>query len=263
MSATASGSSSFETLREQQFAFAAHLRDPQGAPAPAGLEDRRLAIYRDLFYNSLECLLAGNFPVLRRLLGDSLWHATVRAFYRDFRCRTPLFTEIGREFMQYLEARLADGGTPALPPWALELAHYEWVELAIDIAESPDPVDVDPAGDLMASAPVRNPLAWPLAYRWPVHALGGDADLDTEPLQPTLLLVLRDEEGKVRFKALSGVTFRLLQCIDSDPLTSGREHLLALAAEAVTGDVEQFVHEGADMLLALRRTGALLGTRIA
>lgn len=259
----ASAVGEFETLRQQQFAFAAHLRDPLEAPAPEGLEDRRLAIYRDLFYNSLEGLLAGNFPVLRRLLGDELWHATVRAFYRDFRCRTPLFTEIGREFMQYLEARLSDEGAQALPPWTLELAHYEWVELALDIAEQPDLPDVDAGGGLLANPPVRNPLAWPLAYRWPVHALGGDASLDTVPPQPTLLLVLRDHDGKVRFKALSGVTFRLLQRIDAEPLASGRDHLVALAAEAGASDVEGFIRDGAQMLVALRGAGALLGTRSA
>ncbi len=252
------------TLRDQQFSFAAHLRDPASAAAPEGIEDRRLAIYRDLFYNSLEGLLAANFPVLRRLFGDALWHLTVRAFYRDFRCQTPLFPEIGREFMQYLEARLADGAHEvSLPPWSLELAHYEWVELALDIAELPELPSCDASGDLLAGAPLRNPLAWPLAYRWPVHALGGDASLDAAPAQPTLLLVLRGDDGKVHFKSLSGATFRLLQRIDADAQATGRAHLEALAAEAGAGDIETFVLEGAHMLGALRDTGALLGTRIA
>lgn len=250
-------------LREQQFAFAAHLRDPAAAPAPPAIEDRRLAIYRDLFYNSLEGLLSGNFPVLKRLLGDARWHPAVRAFYRDFRCQTPLFPEIGREFMQYLESRLADPAhDPAeLPAFSLELAHYEWVELALDIAEPPELPVFRHDGDLLSAAPLRNPLAWPLAYRWPVHALGGDASLDAPPDAPTLLLVLRDREGKVRFKSLSGATFRLLQLIDAEPQASGREHLESLATEAGASDIEAFVREGAGMLEALRDIGALLGTR--
>lgn len=256
------GASEAETLRDQQFAFAAHLRDPASAPAPAGIEDRRLAIYRDLFYNSLEGLISGNFPVLRRLLGDSLWHATVRAFYRDFRCQTPLFPEIGREFMQYLELRMAGPDTAdGLPPWSLELAHYEWVELALDIAESSGLPDFDAEGDLLAGAPVRNPLAWPLAYRWPVHTMGGDDAPLAAPTQPTLLLVLRDVTGKVRFKSLSGATFRLLQRIDAEPLLSGREQLTALAIEAGAPDAAEFVREGAQMLEALRTNEALLGVR--
>lgn len=251
-----------QALREQQFAFAAHLRDPATSPPPEGLEDRRLAIYRELFYNSLEGLLAGNFPVLKRLLGESPWHATVRAFYRDFRCQTPLFPEIGREFMQYLELRLATSDSAGgLPGWSLELAHYEWVELALDIAETQELPAYDAGGDLLEGAPVRNPLAWPLAYRWPVHALGGDASLTEAPPQPTLLLVLRDASGAVRFKSLSGATFRLLQRIDAEPALSGRAHLAELGIEAGAPDPASFVRDGAHMLAALRESGALLGAR--
>ena len=141
-------------LREQQFALARYVRDPlRNAPPPGiegrPIEDRRIAIYRDLFYNSIESLLAGNFPVIRKTLGDTRWHALVRAFYADHRCRTPLFTEIGREFIQFLEQR--DQGDS--PPWLHELAHYEWVELALQIADDELPPH-DPDGDLLhARAP--------------------------------------------------------------------------------------------------------------
>ena len=33
-----------DTLREQQMAFAAHVRDPQAHPAPAGIEERRVDV---------------------------------------------------------------------------------------------------------------------------------------------------------------------------------------------------------------------------
>ncbi|HKX55116.1 MAG TPA: putative DNA-binding domain-containing protein, partial [Xanthomonadales bacterium] len=34
-------------------AFAAHIRNPAVAPAPADVEDRRMQIYRDLFFNNI------------------------------------------------------------------------------------------------------------------------------------------------------------------------------------------------------------------
>ena len=40
-------------FQEQQYAFAAHIRDPQNVPAPEGIEDRRMAIYRELFFQHL------------------------------------------------------------------------------------------------------------------------------------------------------------------------------------------------------------------
>ena len=63
------------------------------------------------------------------------------------------------------------GGTLDLPPFAQELAHYEWVELALDVAEDEAPV-YEAGADLLAGAPVLSPLARPLAYTWPVHRLG-------------------------------------------------------------------------------------------
>jgi hypothetical protein len=249
-----------DTLREQQFRLAAHLRDP-AAPPPPGIEDRRLKIYRDLFYNSLQGLLAGNFPVIRKLLGDTRWHALVRDFYRDFRAGTPLFPELPREFIQYLQER---GGGQGDPPWLLELAHYEWVELALDLSEASDADEAhDPQGDLLAGIPVPSPLAWPLAYAWPVHRLSPDHQPATPPDTPTFLLVRRDATNKVRFSELSALTFRLLQRLSEFPELSGREQLLALAAEAQAGDAETFVALGRDMFEQLRADGVILGTRIS
>jgi hypothetical protein len=248
-----------EALRTQQFQLAAHLRDPQ-APPPPGIEDRRLAVYRDLFFNSLQSLLAANFPVIRTLLPQPDWHALVRAFYREFRCKTPLFPELGREFIQYLQQRQEQGRGD--PPWLPELAHYEWAELALDLSEA-DGADSphDPRGDLMAGVPVPSPLAWALAYAWPVHRLSPNYLPEAPPEQPTFLLVQRDAAFKVRFSELTALTFRLLQRLSEHPDLSGREQLLALANEAQAADTDSFLAQGHAMLGQLLASGVLLGTR--
>lgn len=250
-----------ESLREQQFRLASHIRDPGHAPPPPGIEDRRLAIYRDLFYNSLQGLLAGNFPVIRKLLGDDGWHALVRDFYREHRAATPLFPELPREFIQYLQAR-ADAARGD-KHWLLELAHYEWVELALDLSEaSLADAPHDAAGDLLHGAPALSPLAWPLAYTWPVHRLSPAFQPDAPPAAATFLLVQRDGDYRVRFNELSPLSFRLLQRLSDEPRLSGREQLQALAAEALAPDPEAFVALGHDMLRQFLASGVILGTRI-
>lgn len=248
-----------ESLHDQQYQLAAHIRDPD-QPPPPGIEDRRLAIYRDLFFNSLEGLLAGNFPVIRKLLDGDAWPALVRDFYREFRCSTPLFPELPREFIQYLQLRSETGrGDPA---WLPELAHYEWVELALDLSEArADDVAHDPDGDLLEGVPVPSPLAWPLAYAWPVHRLSPDWQPDGIPDAATFLLVQREANYKVRFNEISALTFRLLQRLDESPALTGREQLLALAGEASAPDPIAFVATGRDMFEQLRTSGVLLGTR--
>ncbi|GAB3091139.1 HvfC family RiPP maturation protein [Lysobacter terrae] len=244
-------------LREQQLELTRHLRDPEHVAAPSGIEDRRLAIYRELLFNNIESLLSGNFPVIRTLLGTTRWKALVRDFYRDHRSQTPLFPEIAREFLRYLES------LPQLdPPFLGELAHYEWVELALQISEATTAeVAHDPEGDLLADSPLVSPLAWPLAYRWPVHRLAPDYQPATPPERPTLLLLRREADGNVRFSELSALAFRLLARFDESPALNGREQLRALAAEAGVEADEAFMAQGASLLEQMCANGTLLGTR--
>lgn len=251
-------SSSYSTLQARLHAFAAHLRDPARHPAPPGIEDRRLAVYRELFLNNIRELLSGNFPVNRRTLGDDAWQALVRDFHAQHRARTPLFPEIGQEFLQFVRARQEAGaGDPA---WLPELAHYEWVELALQLAEAALPPH-DPQGDLLSQSPVVSPLAWPLAYAWPVQDIGPGQVPAAPPAQPTLLLLRRDTQGDVHFSTISPLVYRLLKLLDADTRMSGREALTQLAQEAGAADLPDFMHQGAGMLQHLREEGTLLGTR--
>jgi uncharacterized protein len=252
-------------LAAQQCAFAAHLRDPQQAAAPDGIEERRLAVYRTLFYNNIENLLASNFPVLRGLRGlrgDAAWHALVRDFYREHRCHSPLFPEIGREFLRYLETRAAQASDD--PPFLLELAHYEWVELALALDDGgPNAEPHDPQGDLLAGVPLVSPLAWPLAYRFPVQRIRADFQPTAAPPQPTFLLLVRGRDDAVRFKEIDLLGFRLLQALADNPAgRSGRDILAALAAEAGVADPAGFIANGGRLLEQLREREAILGTRI-
>lgn len=250
---------------DAQRALAAYIRDPAHAPAPAGIEPRRLRVYRDLFFGNIEGMLAGSFPVIRRTLDGERWQALVRDFFRDHAAGTPLFTELAREFVRYLETRAAAGGDRGVgdPPWLAALAHYEWVELALQISElRADSVPHDPDGDLLDGRPLVSPLAWPLEYPWPVHRIGPDYQPDAPADSPTWLLLQRDDAGAVQFQQLSALTFRLLQRLDQHPGLDGRAQLHALASEAAAPSVEAFVAQGTAMLQQLRRDGTIRGIRV-
>ena len=234
-----------DTLREQQYAFARHLRDPANHPAPPGLEDRRLAIYRRLFRRSVEGLLAGSFPVLRQTLGDDAWHALVGEFYAGHRSATPQFTRVAGTFAAWTQDR-------ASPPWLGELAHYEWVEIDLQLSAAIVPAH-DPHGDVYDGVPRLSPLALPLGYRWPVMSIGPGCLPDTPPAMPTLVLVYRDATHAVRFAQLAPFAYRLLVSIGANDWT-GRRHLDALAAEA-GGNGATLHAEGRALLERLRADG--------
>lgn len=245
-----------EALREQQNQLAAHLRDPAANPAPPGLEERRLSIYRELFFNNIEGLLAGNFPVIRKTLGDADWRRLAREFYAQHRSQTPLFADIGREFICYLQGRVESGRHD--PGWLAEMAHYEWVELGLQIADDAVPAHVDD-GNLLTGTPMLSPFAWPLAYVWPVQHIGPDYQPATPPAAPTLVLVRRDAQFEIRFAEISPLVFRLLELLRAGQ-ASGRQLLEQLAAEAGADDLPAFVELGRAMLERMREEGTLLGT---
>ena len=254
-------------FQARQFAFAAHIRDPDHAPPPADVEDRRMAVYRELFYNNIDSFLADTLPVLRRLLDDDHWHALVRDFFVRHRCHSPYFLDIPREFLRYLDE--VRGERPEDPPFLRELAHYEWIELALSVAEAaPLPADLDPAGDLLTGIPVVSPLAWPLAYRYPVHRIGPDYRPEAPPDTPTWLVVYRDHEDAVHFLHLNAVSARLLDLLANGLEESGQHiELTGISAlERVAGELQhpdpgQVVEAGRSQLEDWRERGVLCGAR--
>lgn len=242
-------------LRQQLDALAAHVRDPDAHAGPPGIEARRLTIYRDLVFNNLDGLLAGNFPVIRKTLGDAKWRALVQRFLAQHHSQTPLFTELGREFIAFLES---DVGIDPSRPWLAELAHYEWAELGLQLSEAVLPPH-DPNGDLLGDVPVLSPLAWPLAYSWPVDRIGPNVQPVLATPEPTLVLLRREPDGRVHFSKLSPPLYRLLELIGANTEHSGHELLRQLADEAGQRNFDDFLIEAIPMVERLRAEGVLLG----
>jgi hypothetical protein len=219
-----------------------------------------MAIYRRLFFNNVSSLLASNFPVLRSLCDENRWAALVREFYAEHRCQTPLFPELASEFVRYLGDER--GTRPADPPFLLELAHYEWVELALSLDERElDEVPADPAGDLLQGRPVLSPLARALAYRFPVHRIRVDFQPQQPPSEATHLLVYRDRDDNVKFLQLNEVTQSLLQLMQAEPSLNGAELLHRVARSIAHPDPRRVLEAGAGVLADLRARDVLLGTR--
>ncbi|KKA08760.1 hypothetical protein VP02_06080 [Pseudomonas ogarae] len=240
-----------QTLHQQQQALTRYLRDPEHCPVPAGMDAARAQVYRDLIFENMRSLLSGTFPVLVSVLGQAPWRACVRRFLREHRCATPRFGEIAEEFVGYL----ATHASPDWPPFAAELAHYEWVEMAL--LQSPaEPLPTHDEASWL-DQPLRvSPLAWPLAYQWPVHRLAPSYQPLTPPAQPTLLLVRRTPGFAVRFSELSPLAWRLLQRIEEYPGLAGRGQLLALAREAGV-DSSAFMDSAVALLRQMQDEGVV------
>lgn len=245
----------------QQYAFAAHIRNPEKNPGPEGIEERRMKIYRELFYNNIEGFIANTYPVLRRILPDDRWHAMMRDYFAQHISHTPLFPEMPREFLKYLEHEREP--QPDDPPFLLDLAHYEWVELALSLLdEKIDATEIDAQGDLLDGIPVISPVAWALSYRFPVHKIGPDFQPSEAGGMQTHLIVYRDADFDVRFIEINSVTARLLQLFSGEDAVSGRAALQQVAAELNHPQPGIVIQGGMELLNDLRRRQVILGTYI-
>ncbi len=246
-------------LLTTQREFTAHIRNPAEAPIPSGIESRRMKIYNDLIYNNIEDFISGGFPVLHSLYRAEDWHRLVRGFVSNYRCHSPYFLEISQEFLNYLmqDYQLL----PVDPPYLLELAHYEWVELALDVAtEEPEFEELQAECDLLAGVPQLSPLVWSLQYRFPVHLIGPGNEPDVAPEEATYLVVYRNSDEEVKFLESNSATARLLELLENnDESRSGRELLEQLAGEMNADSLTPVVEFGARMLQQFLQLGIVLG----
>lgn len=238
------GDSAMKLFQKTQLAFAKHLRAPDQYPAPAEMEDRRMGIYRELIYNNIENFIANVFPVLRSLLTNEHWHSMVRDFIHRHNCKTPYFLEISEEFLQYLVQ--GRGLCDCDPAFLVELAHYEWIELALDVSESSIPAASAYPDEPLLSRPVVSPLAICLSYQYPVHKISSHY----QPLQPepTQLVVYRNREDKVRFMASNSTTHRLLYLLQTNSHANLSDQLQLIAQELQHSQPESLFNEGISLI---------------
>ncbi|SFJ97037.1 DNA-binding domain-containing protein [Methylophaga sulfidovorans] len=232
-------------FQQTQYQFAAYIRDPEHQAIPDQLESRRMAIYRDLFFNNINNTLSSAFPVIRQLMPENHWQALVRSFMKDHFCQSPRFVDVSKEFIDYLNQQYdVDGAMPFLH----ELAHYEWVELALSIAEEEwQCSEIDEQANLLAMSYQGSPLAWLLSFDFPVHQISDDFQPTSASEAPHFLLVYRNQTDEVKFIELNGLSAHLFERI-----TTGEnvESVIDSIVEAMPQLDPQLIKNGAIDLMA-------------
>lgn len=244
------------TLAETLGTFTSHLRQPTVNPAPAGVDERRVGIYRELVYNNIESCLSSAFPVVQEILSAGTWDLLLLEFIATYRAQTPYFSRLPSEFVSFLEqCDLALHDTPFLP----ELARYEWLELELylqpDSAERPTPDTSDiehmPLGLIDA--------ALPGLWDYPVQLISSDPA--TQAAQTTYLMIYRDADGDVHFMALQAMAYLVLVTLQAATAErcylSATEILLELLEHGASDNVALFMQQGMALFQQLNERGVL------
>lgn len=259
---TASNRHDIPAFMQTQLAFTAAVRDPDNRHAPEDVPSRRMAVYQELVYNNIDDALSSVFPVLRKISSDKRWHGLMRDFLVEHRAKTPLFTELAQEFIRYLEHVRSPRKEDY--PFMLELAHYEWAELALGISEvNIDEAEIQHDEELLDGVPVLSPLAWLCSYHYPVHRIGPEFIPEEPGESLTWMLVYRDRNDRVGFMELNPVTAQLLQRMKENRHKSGKMLLEEIATALQHPNPKAVILGGAEILHDLQARDIILGSRIA
>ncbi len=247
-------------FQQRQYAFTAAIRDPEQAASPVDIEARRMKIYQQLFYNNVESFMANAFPVLRSIMAETGWHRLIRDYFSSHRASTPLFPQMPREFVHYLSEERQPQANDF--PFLAELAHYEWVETALELSELEiDDSGAEPELDLLAHIPVISPLAWLLQYNYPVHRIGPDHLPQHTSGDDTFIVVYRNRHDEVKFIELNATTAILLQRIADNESRTGIQLVEDMAREMAHPDPRQVIQAGARILADMQQRQIIAGAR--
>jgi len=220
--------------------FSDAIRDPKGYPEVAGVDERRMSVYRELFFNNIEGFISGGFPVLMELLSQEQQTELVRDFFIKHACHSPYFLKISEEFLEYL----LDCQLNFLPEYAYQLAHWEWMELYADVYQNTSeqmPIsELDFEKDLIGMIE----CAWCQAYDYPVHQISVNNACEAAT---SYLMVYRNQQLKVEFVALNPLSAMLFQCLQGNQHLTADEILRDIATQQKM-DINQVVQGGRQIL---------------
>ncbi|MEQ8689763.1 MAG: putative DNA-binding domain-containing protein [Pseudomonadales bacterium] len=237
-------------FRAAQLSFAAHIRHPERNPRPADIEPRRMAVYVGLIYRNIESFMSSAFPVLKSCLDSDTWDVLIREFIHTHPSASPYFLEISQEFLAFLDTR----GLQGLPGFALELAHYEWVELALDVAMAHAPAEAFAAEAPLPEYVSLSALAQPLGYHYAVHQIGADHQPAAPADNGCFLIAYRDQQEQVKFIESNPLTHRLLELIEQESVaaagTTLHQELVAAGGQVDAVDFDAQLAQIVRQLLA-------------
>lgn len=229
-------------------------------PAPLGIQQERLEVYRELVLNNVSNFVQSAFPVLRQICGDDVFDTKIRQFFQQSQLDSPYFVEIPEAFMYWLQDNAHD-----LPPFALELAHYEWLELELfrrDVEQQSNGQSLIWSADFVLSDNEHRAIAVTsllevAAYQFPVHQLSEQYQPASPPEQPTFLAVYRGADDQVHFMQLDALSAATIQLLQSSAMTF--HQLIAAIAKLVPGLNRETINAGIiDLIEKLNSHGLVL-----
>lgn len=200
-------------FQEYQLAFTEYLRRTESDDNTEQKRPRQQQIYRDLVYKNINQCIADVFPITKNSIPEPDWETMIREFINVSRLQTPYFLEICQEFLAYLMHTRKP--QPTDHSFALELAHFEWIQLAVHTANVSLSEYQHNSAFTECSLWRASPLVVGLTYSYPVHIID-ECYIPKEPgPQPTYLLVYRNRNDDLKVLEVDNLSLRIIQLLQA------------------------------------------------
>lgn len=194
-------------FKRVQQSFIDYIRDPE-KPLPAGVSLERMQVYRELFFNNVMGFVSNGFPVLKSLYSEADWQALVQAFFSQHDCQSPIFIDIAGEFLHFLQQEYQPKDID--PPFMLELAHYEWLELVVAVAQQKGDEQAIQAEQIPHVPLCLAATARVAQYHFPVQHIRQDYRPEQALETPVFFCLYQDNGGEVCFLQLTPLSAQVL-----------------------------------------------------
>lgn len=239
-------------FQEVQTQFINYIKQPNN-PLPKGIDESRMVVYRELFFNNMNGFISSAFPVLKSLYQEELWLALIQDFFEHHQCKTPIFVEIAQEFIIFLQHEYQPRSSD--PIFMLPLAHYEYMELVVSVAQLSDShKNLD---NIEQQAMALSSSAKVLQYEYEVHKISADYLPSTPVDEPQYFCLYRDDKDEVIFLQLNPLTAQTLGYIEQHEGINWQELIYWLQQQLSSFDSEQLELSCQQMLIDMANRGVV------
>lgn len=194
-------------FKQVQQSFMAYIRDPS-QPLPPDTDLRHMTVYRELFFNNVMGFVSNGFPVLKSLYSEEDWLVLVQDFFSQHDCQSPIFIDIAGEFLHFLQqtyqAKAKD------PAFMLELAHYEWLELVVAVAQESDDERIITPEQIPLQPLCLSRTAKVAQYHYEVLHIRQDYRPEQRLDTPLFFCLYQDDQCEVCFLQLNPLSAQVL-----------------------------------------------------
>lgn len=175
-------------------------------------DEKRLKIYQELLLYNLNDVLSHTFPILLDLIPQDTWLQMLKNILKSEVVETPLFHELPLWLVNYIKRHGISGY-----PFAADLAHYEWVEIDVEISEHNSSQPAVSSEKLIEQTWQLNTSSRLLSYQYEVDKIG----INYQPKDPQeTYMIVYQKNGGTAFLKLNEMTFQLLTMMLNESMSA-------------------------------------------